>query len=273
MTSHSIPMHNMGENNFFVIETIENCDKLNFAGVHRHKFYEILYFTHVDKEDYHTIDFVKYPLFTNQLYILKPGQVHSLKLQHQKGFLFAVNPEYFNTIQLHTENYIDYTLPNTIIPDANDSQNILQIIRLIFNEFYHQHRKNLLNAYMNAFITYLISISQKDSDTEKIDKRVLVLLDIIDKYFLSEHSTNFYAQQVSLSNRRINDLTIKYLNVTVKQLIRQRLLLEAKRLISLGDMTFKEIAFHLGFSDASYFSRFFKEYSGITPEQFKLSIT
>ncbi|STD11909.1 helix-turn-helix domain-containing protein [Chryseobacterium carnipullorum] len=52
-------------------------------------------------------------------------------------------------------------------------------------------------------------------------------------------------------------------------MIAQRLILEAKRELSFGALTIKEIAFKLGFSDASYFSRFFKKQTGRNPEGFK----
>ncbi|MFP7654437.1 helix-turn-helix domain-containing protein [Chryseobacterium proteolyticum] len=52
-------------------------------------------------------------------------------------------------------------------------------------------------------------------------------------------------------------------------MIAQRLLLEAKRELSFGALTVKEVAFRLGFNDSSYFSRFFKKHSGYSPEQFK----
>jgi AraC-like DNA-binding protein len=52
-------------------------------------------------------------------------------------------------------------------------------------------------------------------------------------------------------------------------MIAQRLLLEAKRELSFGALTIKEIAFKLGFNDASYFSRFFRKQAGQNPESFK----
>jgi AraC-like DNA-binding protein len=56
---------------------------------------------------------------------------------------------------------------------------------------------------------------------------------------------------------------------TVKKMISQRLILEAKRELSFGALTVKEIAFKLGFNDASYFSRFFKKHTNQNPDSFK----
>ncbi len=56
-------------------------------------------------------------------------------------------------------------------------------------------------------------------------------------------------------------------------MISQRLILEAKRELSFGALTVKEIAFKLGFRDASYFSRFFKKHTGQNPDGFKFGNT
>jgi hypothetical protein len=52
----------------------------------------------------------------------------------------------------------------------------------------------------------------------------------------------------------------------------ERIILEAKREINFGKLTFKEIAFELGFADPAYFSRFFKVQTGMSAEQFKASL-
>jgi AraC family transcriptional activator of pobA len=51
--------------------------------------------------------------------------------------------------------------------------------------------------------------------------------------------------------------------------IRDRVLLEAKRLLTNADMTAAEIAYELNFEDNSYFSRFFKKYEGVGPDEFR----
>ena len=52
-------------------------------------------------------------------------------------------------------------------------------------------------------------------------------------------------------------------------MIRERILLEAKRLLVHSPQTVAEIAYQLNFEDTSYFGRFFKKHTGTTPEQFR----
>ena len=98
------------------------------------------------------------------------------------------------------------------------------------------------------------------------------LLELIEQNYIREHSVEFYAAKLSLGKKRLNVLAVEALGLTVKQLIQQRLLLQAKRMISMGHSTSKEIASDLGFHDASYFSRFFRQNAGVTPEEFRQSL-
>lgn len=270
MFLENIPVHNLDESDFFVAEPIENCDNLNFRGSHRHNFYELLFFTETGAGESHSIDFVDYPLQPDQIFLLRPGQVHTMKLKGQKGFLFAIDPAYFERLSLHIESYADYTFPDRLILPEEEAPAIRQIANLIYTEHEGLHRKSLLNSYMHAFITHLLLLYTDTRSNQDI--RVNKVLSLIDRHFIGERSTEFYAREINLSNKRLNELTKKAVGHTVKQLIDQRLLLEAKRMISYGGSSFKEIAFALGFSEASYFTRFFREQSGYTPEQFRMQL-
>ena len=105
----NIPVHNLDESDFFVAERIENCAPLNFRGSHCHNFYELLFFMETGPKESHSIDFTEHPLQSNQIFLIRPGQVHTMKLKEQKGFLFAINRDYFERLCLHIESYADYS--------------------------------------------------------------------------------------------------------------------------------------------------------------------
>ena len=64
-------------------------------------------------------------------------------------------------------------------------------------------------------------------------------------------------------------LALSLVGKTAGDLIRDRVLLEAKRLLTNADMTVTEIAYDLNFQDNSYFNRFFKKETGMTPDEFR----
>ena len=269
----NIPVHELNRDDSLVIERIESGKRINFTEMHRHSFFEILYFTSISPGDTHTIDFVEYPISLENVYIVKPFQLYKMKLVAQEGFSFALTKDYFNNLQLYTESYINYIVPNVITPTSKELDSIRKTFDMILSEYYDESRRALLDEYMRTLLIQLLSSCCNENFNRKnIDRRILKILELIDKHFSEQHNTMFYAQQISLSEKRLNELTKESLGYTIKQLVLERLLLEAKRLINHGQLTFKEIAFELGFNDSSYFSRFFRIHSGLTPEQFKLTM-
>mgnify|MGYP001608602554 CR=1 FL=1 len=78
-----------------------------------------------------------------------------------------------------------------------------------------------------------------------------------------------YAELLYITPNHLNALCNDVLGVPAGEVIRNRIILEAKRLLINNDMTVLEIANHLNFADNSYFTKFFKKLEGITPEEFR----
>jgi len=270
MSIDTIPLHEISEN--VLVREIEKSTWLNFNGTHRHNFHELLYFTRTSEDAVHSIDFTELPVRTDCIYILKPGQIYNMQLTDQTGYLVAVNAGYLNSLYTDYDHFLSFTLPGTVQMDSSDLKILEQNIRLLKNEISEKNRRELVTSYVKTIITLcFVSFTERFSKSG-MDKRVFSLISLIDKYYIEERGIAFYASKLSLSEKRLGVITKETLGVTVKLLLQKRLLLEAKRLISYGNLSLKSIAFRLGFKDASYFSRFFKKYSGTTPEEFKASL-
>lgn len=94
---------------------------------------------------------------------------------------------------------------------------------------------------------------------------------LLDAHFRRQKQTLFYAEQLSLSTKRLNELSKKYFGKTVAQLIHEKIMVEAKRELIYTNRTIKAIALELGFEDVAYFTRYFKRATGLTPQTFRAS--
>ena len=91
---------------------------------------------------------------------------------------------------------------------------------------------------------------------------------LVETYFKTEHSVSFYADKLFKSPKTLSNNFAK-LNTSPLQIIHDRVVLETKRLLIYTDKTAKEIAYEVGFEDASHLSRLFKKNTQLSPSEFK----
>jgi AraC-like DNA-binding protein len=94
---------------------------------------------------------------------------------------------------------------------------------------------------------------------------------IIELKFKTEHKVSFYASELGVAPRKLGEIVRLYTGKYVSEVIDERLITEAKRMILFSDRTIKEIAYELGFDEHSYFTKVFKKLTGKTPVEFKLN--
>ena len=92
---------------------------------------------------------------------------------------------------------------------------------------------------------------------------------LIEQNFASIRLPKQYAALLYITPHHLNAICNDFLGVSAGNLIRERVILEAKRLLINLDLLISEIAQKLNFDDQSYFIKFFKKYEGLTPEKFR----
>ncbi|MEM7799484.1 MAG: helix-turn-helix domain-containing protein [Chloroflexota bacterium] len=256
---------------------------------HRHSFYEILYIT--SGNGTHFIDFHPYPIEPNTLYFISPGQVHFWEttglpiegeaLLFTQDFLLLAPVDIMVLHELsffHSlEEYCSMRL------DHADHQLIEPLIDAISNEYKMPvfRSKSVLRAYIHIFLVQVermcaesqLHTSQaragRDTTTQKLVRQFKYL---VAKQFQNEQAVSAYAQQLGVTVTHLNNMVKSVTGKTPGRLIRQEIVIEAKRLFAYTDMTAAEVCYRLGFSDPSYFSRFFQREAGVSTLQFRRSL-
>lgn len=91
---------------------------------------------------------------------------------------------------------------------------------------------------------------------------------LVEAHFKTSHNVVFYAEKLFKSPKTLSN-TFAKLNTSPLKVIHDRIILEAKRLLIYTDKAAKEIAYELGFDDASHLSRLFKKHTGLSPSSFR----
>lgn len=153
----------------------------------------------------------------------------------------------------------------------------MRILSEVFREEFETEDKiqgEMLQALLKRLIimaTRLARLQYTDQQTLTDDK-----LDTIRKYnmlvehhYRNEHQVAFYASQLHKSPKTLSNLFALYNHSSPLAVIQERIQLEARRLLTYTDKSAKEIAYELGFEDATHFSKFFKKGAGQSPTDFR----
>lgn len=264
--------------------SIQNISSNNFLKLINCPFYQILLFNDSAKFE---IDFIQYECSDRTILFLTP---------YQQFKWLDTNETALHLIQFHGDYYcIEYhknmiscngILFNNIYEKPffriNESyyDEIVNTIEKMENELKNEIVNPFTDSIVKSYLQLILSISSKEKSkyltdlkpNELPNKDLVYFQDLIEKYYKTERSMAFYAAEFSLSTDAFSKKVKKQFSKSPSQLINERIILEAKKLLHLSYKSIKEISKELNFEDEFYFSRYFKKNVGVSPSSYRKNV-
>ncbi|PZP43767.1 MAG: hypothetical protein DI598_15380 [Pseudopedobacter saltans] len=246
---------------------------------HRHDHYTLMWITQGHGSQ--LIDGNEYEMLTDRVFFLHPGQVHSMLDFYRDGWLLLFNEVIYKMfLKYHPlEEYFGMMDLTGERPFVDLSAKAKDIFRSIFQLIQNELKKDKMDENIGSHLISILLLTanklfhaqkkQPEGNEERDLIRRLKLL--VEDHFRGMQHVAFYADQLNVLPRRLNDIVKANTGQSIHEIISERLLTESKILLSSSSMTVKEISYNLGFNDPSYFNRFFKRYMKITPVEFRAS--
>ena len=273
------------ENRIFTMMKIcdfEEEERVENQLPHLHHFYSIFWIQ--EGEAVHATDFVEYVIEKDTILFVPPGLKHRLVLDKLAGgYSILFNEEF---VRHNRKNYTplkEYELFNNPMFKSmirvegalkNKLNNIVELMfaELMQSDHYSQDVVlNLLYLFLTEsrriFETQYLTVNQTGEGSDIFS--VIRFKELIEGNYVREKSVSAYAQMLNMNPTCLNEIAKKSSGITAGEMIRNRVIEEAKQKLFATDMSGKEIAYGLGFDDPSYFSRFFKKYTGYTLKSFR----
>ncbi|MBS1597345.1 MAG: AraC family transcriptional regulator [Bacteroidetes bacterium] len=275
IASNNKDQNNTGRFTIRDIQTILGGNELNQAP-HKHDFFFILA---VERgKGVHEIDFIKYEIRNNGIFILRPGQVHQLQLNaSSSGYLMEFDTAFYQPKNNITNQRWKKSInKNFCEVEAGAFSKMSSILKNIFDEYTLKQEGYIeaIKANLDLFFIAHLRQSRKANNTSTntdnyIQERFENFMALLEKNIGRLNSASKYADLLNLSSYQLNAITKTSVGKTVSDLINEQIILEAKRYLLATPNQIKDIADHLGYEDVSYFIRFFKKHTGYSPEQFR----
>jgi len=172
-------------------------------------------------------------------------------------------------------NNPDYRSLITVYPEKRDK--LKSILGFISDEVRNtdNYSQDMVLKLLHLFLLEsrrIFDQQYQEPETESDstpDTTIIKFKQLIDEHYLTGKSVSQYAEMLNINPSCLNELSKRTTGITAGELIRNRVIDESKKLLYSTAISGKEIAYKLGFDDPSYFSRFFRKYTGLTLKEFR----
>jgi len=271
------------------LEVYLKKNHVNTTRPHIHSYYQIIWFQ--SGKGRHFVDFKEYDVLNDAIFFIAKNQVHYFDNgTSYKGVMLHFNEAFLRRDDDVRDSFLagslfnnPYQQPSCFV--GSSINNLLrEYIQQIKDELQNEEefgKEDLLRAYLKAF---LIQVQRGKNRFEKANPDVPLLFDekrvqltrfttLIDQNFNKGLSVAEYADMMHFSLRTLSNLTNQLLNKTPSLMVQERIILEAKRLLLYSNLNINQIGYRLGFDDPSYFVKYFKKHTSVSPSEFRKSVS
>lgn len=248
---------------------------------HQHSFYQFIWFR---TEGQHYVDYEVISHKANTLFFLDKSQVHNFcKDSPNEGILYHFDELFLNQQSAESDGWIQQKIfngigkpylelddPSIIFFDTMSSQlsdEMLKKERNYTHQVYH-----LFHALIMYVERLKFSKSGSTQSEEPNFKLLVSFKKIVQENIHLSMSIDQYSELLAISSKKLTEISKIYLHDTPHNVIKKRKLLEAKRLLSNTNISITELAYKLGFDQPTYFTKYFKKETGLTPKEFARQI-
>ncbi|KEO75237.1 AraC family transcriptional regulator [Anditalea andensis] len=247
---------------------------------HRTGFYHILWFQKGTPT--HLVDFNPVKITPDTILFLNKDIVQ--RFDNKGGFdgkAILFTDSFFCKTETDTKYLRSSILFNdlfsvTQIQITNNAMLFADLFKLMEKELENEKDLSQSDILKNLLHNFLL-LSERErrkQDFTEIKKGadldyVILFKDLLETSYRKVKKVSIYAKKISVTEKRLNQATSKILDKSPKQMIDERIMLEAKRLLVHTNESVKEIGFELGFDEPTNFIKFFRKHIQSTPVEFR----
>lgn len=246
---------------------------------HRTDFYHVLWFQNGNTT--HLVDFKQIDIEPNTILFLNKNIVHQFSTSgNVEGKAMMFTDSFFCKSEAHISYLRNSILFNDLFSISkitlNETATFQRLFGLMDEEIRNETDSFQSDVLRNLLHNLLLMSERIRRKQDFIEVRkdanleyVIMFKDLLEAEFKKVKQVSKYADRLIVSAKRLNQATAKVLGKAPKELIDDRVMLEAKRLLVYTDESVKEIGFRLGFDEPTNFIKYFRKHSDTTPVEFR----
>ncbi|MBP5306449.1 MAG: helix-turn-helix domain-containing protein [Paludibacteraceae bacterium] len=247
---------------------------------HRHDFFEVLYLR--KGSGYHIIDANRYEIQPPCVFFMSPGQAHKLTLsQDIEGYIYIFTSEFFLIDKTNQNALLElpffFTLQHTNPPLHLKQKEDQRFVEMLFVKSAEEALKtdydvSLMRSLLELILSYLAHLYPNSNPLLTKGKGHLLVkrfYQLAEENYKKNLNITQYASLLNVSPNYLTATTKRLTGKSSLRILKEKQILEIKRLLSQTTLDMQEIANQMNFEDQSYFTKFFKRETGMTPLCFR----
>lgn len=270
--------HSALRNEFVIMPFAEFNNKLQTDSHFKNKFCTVLIFR--DAAGSMILDDQEFNLQPCKFFFIDYNQVYHIKGSREvTGEVILFTRSFYNFIYtgnkvIRSDTALNNVLP-FILPAPENRKDLLQTFKELQDEYSSDKllKKETICLLLKVFMLKYIRNSKKSRIDRSVNHKKKITEDfraLVNQHYKEWKTTSNYAVQLNLTPNYLNVLIKDHLDITAGQVIKNRVVLEAERLLLHTTLSVTEISYELGFNDNSHFGKYFKSVKGTSPKIYRL---
>ncbi|MEM9920079.1 MAG: helix-turn-helix transcriptional regulator [Bacteroidota bacterium] len=249
---------------------------------HRIQFYAILFI--LEGTGRHFIDFNSYEYQKGSIIFIARDQVQRFERNKDRKALFLIFTQAFleksslGSSLMQQLSLYNYHLHYPVLQVSNNQMGLFTELVVRLKQEYDAPDDVLTEEIILSSLKIFLCLAERIRRQNPAVEQPYRYLDafqqfeqLLQQHLLRNRKVAFYAEQMSISTKKLNRITQEVVKRSAKNYIHDLLVLEMKRLLMNTSLSVKEIAFRCGFEEPTNFVKYFKKLSGLTPREFRKS--
>lgn len=266
----------------FMIAVVDDHDRLYD---HPHRLTQGIFVFCVSGECTFHFNVAEYKVKAHDFIMIPPGSI--LQFQNRsatyRSYVILFSSAFLNSVDLVRGSFFFSTVAteHPVLPlDERDAvllKDYCSLLQRIYERI-HPEMEPAIVRHMLISLFYSVSAicrrrykMKEATQFNRLEETYHRLGKLIMEHYKTERKVKFYADKLCLSPRYLSFLVKKVSGRLVSDLIDRAVILDAQLQLKSSDRTVQQIADDLNFANPSFFSKFFKRHTGLTPRQYRES--
>ncbi|HAA12968.1 MAG TPA: hypothetical protein DCE41_15270 [Cytophagales bacterium] len=269
------------EFDLFPLERLKDRTDLNppIHLLHRVEFYNLLFIQ--SGQGVHTIDFEDIHYGPRSVLTIRKDQIHRFKAVEARGYMLLFTEEFLisylerDGAQMISELFNELLFPQHTVLNTTQATQVGTLVQDMEEEFLQPldgHTSGILRNLLQVLVSRLHRIRSGQAPQRHHTAYLqdfLKLQALVEAQCGHTRAVKDYADLMGVTPKTLSNITHRILKKAPKTFIDEVATLQIKRLLINSALSVKEIAYQTGFEEPTNLFKFFKRYTGLTPQEFR----